>query len=97
MRDWEKLARACRRYLDAYNDEIADDTVLGSVGNDLRIIAIREVLPSGVDPIRLALERRMAAYLESELGPEATFEAKVDELLNSYGALLRKIDGEATS
>lgn len=43
MRDWEKLARACRRYLDAYNDEIADDITLGSVGNDLRIIAIREV------------------------------------------------------
>lgn len=40
---WEKLARACRRYLDAYSDEPADDTALGSVGNDLRIVATREV------------------------------------------------------
>lgn len=48
MKDWEKLARACRRYLDAYDDELADDTTLGSVGNDLRIIAIREVQPARV-------------------------------------------------
>jgi len=47
VKNWEKLARACRRYLDAYNDELADDVTLGSVGNDLRIIAIREVLPDG--------------------------------------------------
>lgn len=39
---WEKLARACRRYLDACEDEPADD-VLGAVGNDLRIISTREV------------------------------------------------------
>jgi hypothetical protein len=40
---WEKLARACRRYLDAYEDEFADDTSLGSAGNDLRIVSAREV------------------------------------------------------
>lgn len=40
---WERLARACRRYLDAYQDELADDTALGSVGNDLRIVVSREV------------------------------------------------------
>lgn len=40
---WEKLARACRRYLDAYADSPAADDVLGAVGNDLRIVAAREV------------------------------------------------------
>ncbi len=43
--NWDKLARACRRYLDAFNDEIADDIALGSVGNDLKIVVTRE-LPS---------------------------------------------------
>lgn len=40
---WERLARACRRYLEAYDDSPTDDTCLGSVGNDLRIVSAREV------------------------------------------------------
>lgn len=56
---WEKLARACRRYLDAYQDELADDTSLGSVGNDLRIVAAREV--SKVRGLHLAEVERDAA------------------------------------
>lgn len=55
---WEKLARACRRYLDAYEDEFADDTSLGSVGNDLRIVSAREV--SRVRYLHLAEVERVA-------------------------------------
>ena len=53
---WEKLARACRRYLDAYQDELADDISLGSVGNDLRIISAREV--SRARDLHLAMVER---------------------------------------
>jgi hypothetical protein len=41
--DWEKIARACRRYLDCHSDRTADDIALGSVTNDLRNVVEREI------------------------------------------------------
>lgn len=40
--NWDSIARACRRYLDCFDDPIADNIALGSVSNDLRIIVERE-------------------------------------------------------